>query len=827
MSNFRSGLSKDDVLKSFATHLAYSGGRDIAHANGIDLYQALALSVRDRLMPQWLKTQNTYEKSGSKQVNYLSLEFLLGRALSNNMVNLNISDAVVDALKEIGLSFNSIEELEVDAGLGNGGLGRLAACFLDSLATLEYPAYGYGIRYEFGIFRQTIEDGWQTEHPDEWLKNGFPWEVARPEVMYPVRFGGHVEILNTAEGKTYNWVDAETIYGMAYDVPIVGYGGTTVNTLRLWSSIPSEDFDFQDFNQGDYIESVKDKMDAENISKVLYPNDELYLGKELRLKQQYFFVTCSLHDIITRFKKSNKSWDQFSDFAAIQLNDTHPSIAVAELMRMLIDEEHLAWERAWDITVKTLGYTNHTLMPEALEKWPTDMMERLLPRHMQIIYEINHRFLEVVSGMCSLDDLQKLSIIEEGAHKQVRMANLAIIGSHATNGVAALHSDLIRKTLVPELAKVFPERFNNKTNGITQRRWLLSANPKLAELITKEIGDNWITDLSHIRKIQKLEKKTEFLTALSQVKRDNKVRFAQFAKDTYGWDINPDSIFDVQIKRIHEYKRQLLNALQIMMHYLDIKRGNPEDFIPRTYIIGGKSAPGYKRAKLIIKLINNMSTIINNDSTIQGKIKLYFLPNYRVSLAEKIIPATDVSEQISTAGTEASGTGNMKFMINGALTLGTLDGANIEIAEEAGFENTFIFGLNADGAEEQLRDYRPWEIYNEDEQIKECIDTLFSDRFSLLEPGLFSEIKDTLLSQADKYLHLADLKDYYNIQRKVEETYKDQDRWMSMVLHNIAGGGKFSSDRTIHEYAREIWNLEQVPVSPIKEKDIIEAILKP
>ncbi len=827
MSSFRSGLSKKDVLHSFATHLAYSGGRDIAHADGIDLYKALALSVRDRLMMQWLKTQNTYEQSGAKQVNYLSLEFLLGRALSNNIVNLNISEVVIEALNDMGFSYNSIEEIEVDAGLGNGGLGRLAACFLDSLATLEYPAFGYGIRYEYGIFRQTIEDGWQTEHPDEWLKHGFPWEVARPEVMYPVRFGGHVEVLNTTEGKTYNWVDAETIYGMAYDVPIVGYGGTTVNTLRLWSALPSEDFDFQDFNQGDYIESVKEKMDAENISKVLYPNDELYLGKELRLKQQYFFVTCSLHDIITRFKRTEKSWDCFSDFAAIQLNDTHPSIAVAELMRIFIDEEKMAWDKAWSITVATLGYTNHTLMPEALEKWPTAMMERLLPRHMQIIYEINHRFLEVVSGMCSLDDLQKLSIIEEGAHKQVRMANLAIIGSHSTNGVAALHSDLIKKTLVPELAKVFPERFNNKTNGITQRRWLLSANPELAELITKHIGDRWITEFSHISKLKKVGKQQQLMEELSRVKQNNKIRFAQFAKDSYGWDIDPNSIFDVQIKRIHEYKRQLLNALQIMMHYLDIKRGNPDDFIPRTYIIGGKSAPGYKRAKLIIKLINNMSTIINNDSTIQGKIKLYFLPNYRVSLAEKIIPATDISEQISTAGTEASGTGNMKFMINGALTLGTLDGANIEIAEEAGFDNTFIFGLNAEGAAEQLKDYRPWEIYEREPSIRECIDTLFSDRFSLLEPGLFSEIKDTLLSQADKYLHLADLMDYYNTQRRVEETYKDQAVWMSMVLENIAGGGKFSSDRTIHEYAREIWNLEQTPVPAIKEKDIIQTILKP
>ncbi len=825
MTHSRSETSKEAIQKSFAAHLAYSGGRDIEHAGSEDLYQALALSVRDRLMTQWIKTQNTYEKTGAKQVNYLSLEFLLGRALSNNVANLQMTEAVHEAMADLGHPYTTLEEVEVDAGLGNGGLGRLAACFLDSLATLKYPAFGYGIRYEFGIFRQTIVNGWQTEHPDEWLLNGTPWEVPRPDVTYPVYFGGHVEVLHTPKGTTYNWVDAQKVYGMAYDVPIVGYGGDTVNTLRLWSAKPNENFDFQDFNQGDYLQSVREKMDAENISKVLYPNDELYLGKELRLKQQYFFVTCSLQDIIKRFKKSGKTWAHFSSFAAIQLNDTHPSIAVAELMRILVDEEKLTWKRAWKITIDTLGYTNHTLMPEALEKWPTSMMERLLPRHMQIIYEINQQFLQSVTGMCSMEELQRLSIIEEGDQKQVRMANLAIIGSHSTNGVAALHSDLIKKTLVPELAKVFPKRFNNKTNGITQRRWLLTANPELANLITNTIGSGWITDFSKIHKLSKKAKNKEFMAKLQEVKYNNKVRFAAYAEEAFGWQIDPHSIFDVQIKRIHEYKRQLLNVLQIMMHYQEIKQGNPQDFVPRTYIIGGKAAPGYKRAKLIIKLINNLSTIINNDSTIQGKIKVYFLPNYRVSLAEKIIPAADISEQISTAGTEASGTGNMKFMINGALTLGTMDGANIEIVEEAGAENAFIFGLTADEVEARSKDYRPWEVYQSNELVRKAIDTLFSDKFSLLEPGLFTEIRDTILSSHDKYLHLADLEDYYQTQRQVEAVYKDQNTWSAMVIKNIAGGGKFSSDRTIDEYAKDIWGLAPVKVSRTKGKEMVKEII--
>ncbi len=826
MTHSRSDASKEGIQKSFAAHLAYSTGNDIKHAESQDLYRALALSVRDRLMTQWIKTQNTYEQDGAKQVNYLSLEFLLGRALSNNVTNLQIGEAISQAMEELGHPYSDLEELEADAGLGNGGLGRLAACFLDSLATLNYPAFGYGIRYEFGIFRQTIEQGWQTEHPDEWLKHGNPWEIPRSDVTYPVQFGGHVEVVHTPDGERYNWVGSQTLYGMAYDIPIVGYGGNTVNTLRLWGAQPNEDFDFQNFNQGDYLEAVKEKMEAENISKVLYPNDELYLGKELRLKQQYFFVTCSLHDIIKRFKKSGKTWAKFPDFAAIQLNDTHPSISVAELMRILVDEEGLTWEKSWKITVATLGYTNHTLMPEALEKWPTKMIERLLPRHMQIIYEINRRFLQSVTGMCKdMEEIKRLSIIEEGDEKQVRMANLSVVGSHSTNGVAALHSNLIKSNLIPELARIYPKRFNNKTNGITQRRWLLMANPKLAELITETIGDGWITDFSQMSKLKPKAKDKKFLKAVMAVKQENKERFAAYAKETFGWDIDPTSIFDVQIKRIHEYKRQLLNVLQIAMHYQAIKQGNPKDFVAKTYIIGGKAAPGYKRAKLIIKLINSLGNVINNDPTIKGKIKVYFLPNYRVSLAEKIIPATDISEQISTAGTEASGTGNMKFMINGALTLGTLDGANIEIAEEAGEENAFIFGLNAKEVEEQMVDYRPWEIYNTNPLIKRGIDELFSEKFSLLEPTLFAEIRETILSAEDKYLHLADLADYYETQRRAEELYTDSMAWATKVVYNIAGGGKFSSDRTIHEYAKEIWKLKPVEVSRSKGSAIVRDII--
>ncbi len=777
------------------------------NTTGQDLYQATALSVKRHIAEAWLKTIEAQKKFPKKQISYLSLEFLLGRALGNNVLNLGL-EGVDDVLAEYGEDLKSIEDLESDAGLGNGGLGRLAACFLDSMASLDMHAFGYGIRYEFGIFRQSIHNGWQQENPDEWLKFGNVWEVERPHVTFPVQFGGRVEMHNHPGRVSYNWVDTEVILGRAYDMPIVGYGAKTINTLRLWKSMPSEEFDLQNFNQGDYLDAVRKKFEAENISKVLYPNDTLYLGKELRLRQQYFFVSCSLQDIIHRLKAAGKSIYDLPSFMAIQLNDTHPSISVAELMRLLIDEEGIGWDEAWDITVATLGYTNHTLMPEALEKWPVSMFERLLPRHLQIIFEINRRFMIKAAAVFgdNLDAIRKVSIIEEGAEKQIRMANLAIIGSHSTNGVAALHSDLLKSHLVPELAQIFPERFNNKTNGITQRRWLLLSNPKLAALISSKIGKKWITDFSELKKLAPLATDESFQKAILEVKRENKRRFIDYAYEAFGWQLREDAIFDVQIKRIHEYKRQLLNVLQIVMLYQRMREEGAENFAPRVFIIGGKAAPGYRRAKLIIKLINNVASVINNDPRLDGKLQLHFLPNYRVSLAEKIIPAADLSEQISTAGTEASGTGNMKFMCNGALTLGTLDGANIEIVEEAGDENAFIFGLKTPEVQ-AWTDYRPHEIYASNERIKKAIDFLFSETFSLDHPGLFDEIRNTLLSDGEQYYHLADLASYHDMQMHIEAVYKDQAKWAEMVIKNIAAAGKFSSDRTIKEYA-EVWGLQ-------------------
>jgi len=818
----RSGLDAESLKQGFAEHLKYTQAVDKFSGKNTDQFKALANAVRDRLISQWLATQRTHHQEDAKRVYYLSLEFLMGRSMGNNIINLGIEGEVKQAMEELGYKLEDLRDMEIDAGLGNGGLGRLASCFLDSLATLDFPSFGYGLRYDFGIFRQGIENGCQVEFPDDWLRNGNPWEIERPEIQYKVKFGGYVQSVIIDGKPKYTWNESEAIIGVAYDMPIVGYGGNTVNTLRLWSAKADEEFNFAEFNEGDYIEAVSSKVDAENLTKVLYPNDKQYLGKELRLKQQYFFVACSLADIIRRFKNSQKPWTALSKQAAIQLNDTHPSIAVAELMRILVDDEGLEWDKAWPITVATMGYTNHTLMPEALERWPVEMFEKLLPRHLQIIYEINHRFLAAVSIKFPGNNskLASMSIIEEGDSKMIRMAYLAIVGSHSTNGVAALHTDLLKARLVPDFASMWPERFNNKTNGITQRRWLLKANPGLASLITQTIGDTWVRDLSALKALEPYAAKPDFQEAFSKVKLQAKEILATHCRKEYGIKLDTSQLFDVQVKRIHEYKRQLLNALHIIMVYNRIKSGQTKGLIPRTYLFAGKAAPGYAMAKLIIKLINNLGRVINNDPDVRELLNVHFLSNYRVSLAERIIPSANVSEQISTAGTEASGTGNMKFMANGALTLGTLDGANIEINEEVKDENIFIFGLKADEVEKLRPHYDPYAYYMQDPEIKAAFDLLFSGYFNFGEPGIFDPIRETLLVRGDTYFHLADLRSYADAQNKIIDVYKKPAVWNKMAIMNVAASGKFSSDRTIKEYAKDIWNLKQVPVAKSKDGDV-------
>ncbi|MCF7914172.1 MAG: glycogen/starch/alpha-glucan phosphorylase [Spirochaetaceae bacterium] len=817
--NSRHGKDGPSVSWGFAEHLKYTLGADRFNATSRDQFMALAYTIRDRIMHQWLKTKQTHYDQDVKRVYYLSMEFLMGRAMGNNIINMELKGEVHEALEELGYRYEELAEQEVDAGLGNGGLGRLAACFLDSMATMDLPAYGYGLRYDYGIFRQKIDNGYQVEQPDDWLRWENPWEIERPEHSVDVYFGGRVEPMLERGSRVYRWVDAQSVKGIPYDMPIVGYGGATVNTLRLWSARAAEEFDFEDFNAGDYVEAVSAKVMAENLTKVLYPNDKLYLGKELRLKQQYFFVSCSLQDILRRFKRGSNSWDAFPKYAAIQLNDTHPSLAVPELMRLLIDEEGLRWNHAWNITGRTLGYTNHTLMPEALEKWPVPMLDHLLPRHLQIIYEINHRFLQKAITVFpqDMEKIRRVSLVEETTPKQIRMAHLSIVGSHSTNGVAELHTKLLKRRLVPELAAIFPERFNSKTNGITQRRFLLHANPPLAELINSTIGNEWITDLSKISKLKQHIDDPGLQEALGKVKRQAKVKLSDYIHKTHGWVIDPDSFFDVQVKRMHEYKRQLLNAIHIVILYNRMRKGNPDDFAPRTYLFAGKAAPGYEMAKLIIKFINNIAAVINYDAKLKGRLKVHFLPNYSVSLAERIIPATDLSEQISTAGTEASGTGNMKFMCNGALTIGTMDGANIEIVEEAGRENAFIFGMSADEVAELAPNYNPLTIYAENSELKEAVDLIFSGHFNFSEPGIFEPLRQALFEQGDQYMHLADLPSYCQAQDAAIGLYNDhRNEWNRKALINIASSGKFSSDRTIAQYAQEIWDLKACHV----DKDI-------
>ncbi|XP_064537454.1 glycogen phosphorylase [Drosophila montana] len=803
-----------EVKKNFNRHLHYTLVKDRNVATLRDYYFALANTVKDNMVGRWIRTQQHYYEKDPKRVYYLSLEYYMGRSLTNTMINLGIQSECEEAMYQLGLDIENLEEMEEDAGLGNGGLGRLAACFLDSMATLGLAAYGYGIRYEYGIFAQKIRNGEQVEEPDDWLRFGNPWEKARPEFMLPVNFYGRV--IDTPEGK--KWVDAQKVYAMPYDNPIPGYNNNHVNTLRLWSAKSPVDFNLKFFNDGDYIQAVLDRNLAENISRVLYPNDNFFEGKELRLKQEYFMCAATLQDIIRRYKASKfgsreavrTNFDHFPEKVAIQLNDTHPSLAIPELMRILVDEEHLEWEKAWDIVVRSCAYTNHTVLPEALERWPVSMLESILPRHLQIIYHINFLHMENVKKKfpTDLDRMRRMSLVEEDGDKRINMAHLSIVGSHAVNGVAAIHSQILKDTLFRDFYEMDPKKFQNKTNGITPRRWLLLCNPGLSDLIAEKIGDEWPVHLDQLIALKKWAKDPNFQRNVARVKQENKLKLATILEKEYGIKVNPASMFDIQVKRIHEYKRQLLNCLHIITLYNRIKKDPTATFTPRTIMIGGKAAPGYYVAKQIIKLICAVGNVVNNDPIVGDKLKVIFLENYRVTLAEKIMPAADLSEQISTAGTEASGTGNMKFQLNGALTIGTLDGANVEMAEEMGMENIFIFGMDVIEVEAlKKKGYNAYDYYNANAEVKQVIDQIQGGFFSPGNPNEFKNIADILLKY-DHYFLLADFDAYLKAQDLVSKTYQNQAKWLEMSINNIASSGKFSSDRTIAEYAREIWGVE-------------------
>jgi starch phosphorylase len=800
-----------ELQAAIERHLRYTLVRLPNAVRKRDLFPAVALAIRDRIVDQMAETEARYDRHDAKRLYYLSMEFLMGRALGNNLVNMNLLETCREALWSIGVDLEEIRDQERDAALGNGGLGRLAACYLDSLATLGMPGYGYGIHYEYGLFHQAIRAGRQHELPDVWHAHDSPWLIERPEQSCVVPVYGRIEHGVDRRGAYHpKWVAWKLIVGVPYDMPIVGYGGHTVNVLRLYSARASDEFDIHIFNQGDYIRAVEEKIRTETISKVLYPSDSCEEGKELRLLQEYFFVACAVRDMVRRYLRRHDTFDSFPDQVAVQLNDTHPALAVAELMRMLVDEHGLGWDRAWEITTATLAYTNHTLLPEALENWSVELLERLLPRHLQIIYEINHRFLETVrqrwgdDGQC----LRRMSIIEENGRRQVRMANLAIVGSHAVNGVSALHSELVKTSLVPDFYALWPERFHNKTNGVTQRRWLLKANPELAALATEVVGDGWVTDLGQLRGIEASAEDPAFQERFRRIKRANKERLAKVIRDATSVEVDPDSLYDVQAKRIHEYKRQLLMAMGVAHAYLTMVEDGREPQVSRTYVFAGKAAPGYWAAKEIIHLIHDIARTVNRDARVRGRLRVAFVPDYRVSLAERIIPAADLSEQISTAGREASGTGNMKFALNGALTVGTLDGANIEIGEEVGWENIFIFGLRAEQiAEMRANDsYDPLELYERDQTVQRIVDALASGRFSPLEPARYTWLVDALLGR-DEYFHLADLAAYVDVQARVSAEYVDAHRWTAKAIRNVARIGKFSSDRAVREYARDIWGL--------------------
>jgi len=813
----RTGMSLETLKRAFMDNLHYILGKDRGWASPHDYYAALAYTVRDRLIHRWIKSvEQTYFQKDVKVLCYLSAEYLLGRQLGKNLVNLGLYEQARQMVQAFGFDLYDLQEQEEEPGLGNGGLGRLAACFMDSLAALEIPAVGYGIRYEYGIFQQTIEDGCQVENPDRWLRFGNPWEIPRLDYMVEVKYGGQTEPYIDEQGRyQVRWIPDRTVLGMPYDTLIPGYNTNTVNTLRLWSAQASKGFDLKIFNSGDFARAVAAKTASETITKVLYPNDANYQGRELRLEQEYFFVACSLQDIINNYLRTHDTFDRFPDRVAVQINDTHPAIGIVELMRLLVDQYQLDWDQAWSITQRTFAFTNHTILAEALERWSVSLFGSLLPRHLELIFEINRRFLDQIrlEYPNDMERIRQLSLIEEGADKKVRMANLACLGSHSINGVAKLHTELIKQDLFPEFYELFPERFNNKTNGITPRRWLLLANPKLALLVTEKIGKDWIKDLDHLQQIESLMNDPKFRQQWQRIKQENKNDLAEYILKTNGITVNPNSLFDVQVKRIHEYKRQLLNVLHIVTLYNFIKQHPSVDVLPRTFIFAGKAAPGYAMAKLIIKLINSVANIVNHDSDIGDRLKVVFLANYNVSLAERIIPAADLSEHISTAGKEASGTSNMKFALNGALSIGTLDGANIEIRDRVGAENFFLFGLTAEQVSQlKSQGYNPRDYYTANESLRQAIDQLGSGYFSPEDPDLFQPLVDSLLNR-DEYLLCADYASYIECQKQVSHAYYDQNRWIRMSILNSARIGYFSADRTIREYAQDTWQVQPVPVS--------------
>ena len=796
----------------YERHLLFDNVIATTGTDARDRFEAFARSNRDVLSQRWALTQETYDRQNPKRIYYLSMEFLIGRSLANNVTNLLLNPVVEEAVRQKNLDWIELLEQEPDAALGNGGLGRLAACFLESMATMELPAMGYGLRYEYGIFKQSIQNGWQQEQPDNWLRRQDPWEVARPHESVEIKLNCAFKV----QGGTLRAIIGRpsTLIGIPFDRPVVGYGGKNINTLRLWAAGASDYFDFQAFSHGDFVGAVAETLEAESLTRVLYPDDSTSMGQGLRFMQEYFLVACSLADLVRRFRRSGAGWTAFPEKVAIQLNDTHPTLAIPELMRILLDDEHLGWDAAWTITQKTFGYTNHTLLPEALEKWPLAWFEAILPRHLEIIFEINRRLLDAVRAKSPGDEglVQSVSLVDEGGGRKIRMANLAIVGSHSTNGVAAIHSELLRKTTVKDLASLFPERFSNKTNGVTPRRWLLLSNPSLANSITDAIGQGWITDLSRLTRLKPLADDQGFRVAFLKAKHQAKVRFSDWLKASSGVSVDPETIFDSQIKRIHEYKRQLLNALRIVVMYNRLRQNPKRNVAPRTFLFSGKAAPAYQLAKLIIKFINNLATTIDQDPAARGRLNVIFLPEYSVTLAERLIPACDVSNQISTAGYEASGTSNMKFMMNGALTVGTRDGATIEMAEEAGEENFFLFGLTAEQVAASRSWYNPHWHYENEPETRAALDLIFSGHFNPGEPGIFEPLRDTLLTHGDYYMHLADLTAYIQAQEQLGELYADSSKWARKAILNVACSGKFSSDRTIAEYANGIWGVKACPV---------------
>ncbi len=810
-------IAKDVLKEMIRENVKTLYRKTLEHATPEELYQAAVFAIRDVITDKWMKTHDEYYEKDVKVVYYLSMEFLMGRFFGNALINLEMFDEVKEVFTELGIDYNMVEDAEPDPGLGNGGLGRLAACFLESLSTLALPAYGCGIRYHYGIFEQRIENGYQVEAPDNWLENGDPWAIKRSEYAVEVKFGGNVRAVANENGG-YKMVheNFQSVTAIPYDYPVIGYGNNTVNTLRLWEAKPKNRLDLKSFNEGNYQKAAEEEMLANTLSDVLYPADEHIQGKELRLRQQYFFISATVQRVIARFKKMHTDFNLLPEKVAFQLNDTHPSMAVAELMRVLVDENDVPWEQAWEITQKVCAYTNHTILSEALEKWPMELFSRLLPRIYQIVEEINRRFMIELTDKYGNDlaKIRRMAIIADG---QIRMAFLAIVGSHSVNGVAALHTEILKNQELRDFYELYPEKFNNKTNGITQRRWLVHSNTALADLICEKIGKDWVTNLDELQKLIPYVEDADFRSRFMDIKRANKVSLAKYIKETKGIDVDPDSIFDIQVKRLHEYKRQLLNILHVIGLYNQLKMNPGLDMVPRTFIFGAKAAAGYRRAKLIIKLINAVADVVNNDTSINGKIKVVFMENYRVSLAEKLIPAADVSEQISTAGKEASGTGNMKFMLNGALTIGTMDGANVEICEEVGEDNIFIFGMSADEVQQKNIDgYDPWMVYNMNQEVRMALTSLIDGTFDP-DTNLFRELYDALLtgfggSRPDEYYVLEDYADYARAHWDIDAAYRDQERWAKMAIMNTAKSGKFSSDRTIRQYADEIWNLPEVEI---------------